>query len=64
MKATTEAQTVSGMPETAAHDTDASRTVAGVEASVWTERMLSALVNGVIVSKTRAFSTTAANGSV
>ena len=47
MKATTEAQTASGMPETAAHDADAPRTVAGVEASVWTERMLSALVNGV-----------------
>ena len=27
--------------------------LAGAEASVWTERMLSALVNGVVVSKTR-----------
>jgi len=27
--------------------------IAGAEASVWTERMLSALVNGVVVSKTR-----------
>jgi RNA-directed DNA polymerase len=35
------------MPETAAHDAEAPRTIAGAEASVWTERMLSALVNGV-----------------
>ena len=41
------AKAASGMPETAAHDADARRTVAGAEASVWTERMLSALVNGV-----------------
>ena len=41
------AKAASGMPETAAHDADARRTVAGAEASVWTERMLSALGNGV-----------------
>jgi RNA-directed DNA polymerase len=45
--AMTEAQKASGMPETAAHDAEAPRTVAGAEASVWTERMLSALFNGV-----------------
>ena len=43
----TEAQKASGMPDTAAHDAEAPRTIAGAEASVWTERMLSALVNGV-----------------
>jgi len=37
--------------------------LAGAEASVWTERMLSALVNGVVVSKTR-LRHEAANGSV
>ena len=35
-----------------------------VEAGVWTERMLSALVNGVVVPKARASSATAADGSV
>jgi len=35
------------MPATAAHDAEARPTIAGAEASVWTERMLSALVNGV-----------------
>jgi RNA-directed DNA polymerase len=35
------------MPETAAHDAEARPMIAGAEASVWTERMLSALVNGV-----------------
>ncbi len=44
---TTEAQTASGMPETAARDAEAHPMIAGVEAGVWTERMLSALVNGV-----------------
>ena len=43
----TKAQKASGMPDTAAHDAEAPRTIAGAEASVWTERMLSALVNGV-----------------
>ncbi len=47
MKATTEAQKAPGMPERAAHVAEAQRTIAGAEASVWTERMLSALVNGV-----------------
>src|SRR5215470_4846780 len=35
------------MPERAAHGAEARPTLAGAEASVWTERMLSALVNGV-----------------
>lgn len=35
------------MPGTAAHDAEARPLIAGAEASVWTERMLSALVNGV-----------------
>ena len=35
------------MPATAAHDAEAHRKIAGAEAAVWTERMLSALVNGV-----------------
>jgi RNA-directed DNA polymerase len=35
------------MPETAAHDAEARPMIAGAEAGVWTERMLSALVNGV-----------------
>jgi RNA-directed DNA polymerase len=35
------------MPATAAHDAETTRGIAGVEAQVWTERMLSALVNGV-----------------
>jgi RNA-directed DNA polymerase len=43
----TEARTASGMPGTAAHDAEARPRIAGAEASVWTERMLSALVNGV-----------------
>ncbi len=43
----TEAQKASGMPVTAAHGAEARRTIAGAEASVWTERMLSALGNGV-----------------
>jgi len=59
----TGAQRASGMPETAAHDAEASRTVAGAEASVWTERMLSALENGVVVAK-HASGMTVANGSV
>jgi RNA-directed DNA polymerase len=42
----TTASRASGMPQAAAHDAEANR-VAGVEADVWTERMLSALVNGV-----------------
>ena len=37
--------------------------IAGAEATVWTERMLSALVNGVVVAQ-HAFGMTAANGSV
>jgi RNA-directed DNA polymerase len=49
--AMTEARTASGMPDTAAHDAEANRTmapaVAGAESAVWTPRMLSALVNGV-----------------
>ena len=47
MKPTDEAQTAPPVPATATHGADARRTIAGVEASVWTERMLSALVNGV-----------------
>lgn len=43
----TAATAASGMPQTAAHDAEADRTIAGAEAGVWTERMLSALVNGV-----------------
>ena len=35
----------------------------GVKAQVWTERMLSALENGVVVAE-HAFGMTAANGSV
>jgi RNA-directed DNA polymerase len=35
------------MPATAAHDAEARPRLAGAEAAVWTERMLSALVNGV-----------------
>ena len=35
----------------------------GVEAGVWTERMLSALESGVVVAE-HAFGMTAANGSV
>ena len=35
------------MPGTAAHDAEARPSIAGAEAGVWTERMLSALVNGV-----------------
>jgi RNA-directed DNA polymerase len=35
------------MPVTAAHDAEARPRLAGAEAKVWTERMLSALVNGV-----------------
>lgn len=35
------------MPETAAHGAEARPRIAGAEADVWTERMLSALVNGV-----------------
>ena len=50
------------MPATAAHDAEAP-TVTGAEASVWTERMLSALVNGVVVAKP-ASGMTAASGSV
>ena len=63
MKATTGAKQASGMPETAAHDAEARPTTAGAEATVWTERMLSALVNGVVVAQ-HAFGMTAANGSV
>jgi RNA-directed DNA polymerase len=43
----TEARAASGMPATAAHDAEARPRLAGAEAAVWTERMLSALVNGV-----------------
>ena len=63
MKTTTEAQTASGMPETAARDAEGRPMIAGAEASVWTERMLSALGNGVVVAQ-HAFGMTAANGSV
>ena len=63
MKTTTEAQTAPGMPERVAHGAEARPMLAGAEASVWTERMLSALVNGVVVSKTR-LRHEAANGSV
>ena len=64
MKTTTKAQTAPGMPETAAHGAEARPMIAGVEAGVWTERMLSALVNGGVVPKARASSATAASGSV
>ena len=47
MKTTTEAQTAPGMPQRAAHGAEARCMIAGAEAAVWTERMLSALVNGV-----------------
>ncbi|MFM9850378.1 MAG: group II intron reverse transcriptase/maturase [Hyphomicrobiaceae bacterium] len=47
MKTTTEARAASGMPVTAAHDAEARPRLAGAEAAVWTERMLSALANGV-----------------
>ena len=50
------------MPATATHDADAHRTIAGAEAWVWTERMLSALENGVVVAQ-HAFGMTAASGS-
>ena len=43
----TEARAASGVPATAAHGAEARPLIAGAEASVWTERMLSALVNGV-----------------
>ena len=62
MKPTDEAQTAPPVPVTATHGADARRTVAGVESSVWTERMLSALVNGVVVAK-HAFGMTVANGT-
>ena len=51
------------MPETAAHDAGVSRTIAGAEAGVWTERMLSALVNGVVHAE-HGLAMTVANGSV
>ena len=60
---TIEAKAASGMPETAAHDAEVRPMIAGAEAAVWTERMLSALVNGVVVAQ-HAFGMTAANGSV
>jgi hypothetical protein len=47
VKTTTEAQTAPGMPQRAAHGAEARCMIAGAEAAVWTERMLSALVNGV-----------------
>ena len=47
MKTTTEARAASGMPATAARDAEIRPRLAGAEAEVWTERMLSALVNGV-----------------
>jgi RNA-directed DNA polymerase len=47
VKFTTEAQKAPSVPATATQGADARRTFAGVEASVWTDRMLSALVNGV-----------------
>jgi len=53
VKTTTEAQTAPGMPQRAAHGAEARPMLAGAEAAVWTARMLSALVNGVVVSKTR-----------
>ena len=53
-KATTGAQ---------AHARDPRQTT-WAKASVWTERMLSALGNGVVVPKARASSATAASGSV
>ena len=37
--------------------------IAGADASVWTERMLSALGNGVVVAE-HAFGMTAASGTV
>ena len=43
----TEAQTAPGMPERATQGAEARCMIAGAEASVWTERMVSALVNGV-----------------
>ena len=71
MKATDEEQKAPTVPAScqrhalhdgAKHGADARRTVAGVESSVWTERMLSALVNGVVVAK-HAFGMTVANGT-
>ena len=53
-KATTGAQ---------AHTRDPRQTT-WAKASVWTERMLSALGNGVVVPKARASIATAANGTV
>ena len=47
MKTTTEARAASGMPVMAAHDAEARPLIAGAEATVWTDRMLSALVKGV-----------------
>ena len=47
MKATDEEQRAPPVPATATHGADARCTIAGVESSVWTERMLSALGNGV-----------------
>ena len=42
------AQKVAGVPETATHGTDALDPPRGwAEASIWTERLVSALVNGV-----------------
>ena len=42
-----EARAAPGVPATAKQGADAARRIAGAEASVWTERMLSALANGV-----------------
>jgi RNA-directed DNA polymerase len=47
VKTTTEALGTPEVPEKAMQGGDARRPIAGVSASVWTERMLSALVNGV-----------------
>jgi hypothetical protein len=54
VKTTTEAQTAPGMPQRAAHGAEARCMIAGAEAAVWTERMLSALVNGVKGGKKKA----------
>ena len=47
MKSTDEEQRAPPVPATATQGADAHRTIAGVESSAWTERMLSALENGV-----------------
>ena len=47
MKSTDEEQRAPPVPATATQGADARRTIAGVESLAWTERMLSALENGV-----------------